>query len=151
MNNIEPKTEFDLYDIPCEEDKDGLLNPTFEDYGRKQMTMLEKKAVDLMNEIDPTALDMINMSGLYLTIWKEIGAKAESARETTENNLLKQTKLSTDYNEQVTQRETIRAAAEAEAWETLRMCVNWLSAEVHRLKMLKEIGKIRLNITSTTE
>lgn len=70
----------DIYDIPFEEDQNGLFHPKFTNYGRAQMTPLERKAVDLMNELDPTALDMVNISGLYLRIWKEIGKKAEKAR-----------------------------------------------------------------------
>ena len=65
----------DIYDIPFEEDQNGLFHPKFTNYGRAQMTPLERKAVDLMNELDPTALDMVNISGLYLRIWKEIGKK----------------------------------------------------------------------------
>ena len=65
----------DIYDIPFEKDQNGLFHPKFTNYGRAQMTPLERKAVDLMNELDSTALDMVNISGLYLRIWKEIGKK----------------------------------------------------------------------------
>ena len=93
----------DIYDIPFEEDQNGLFHPKFTNYGRAQMTPLERKAVDLMNELDPTALDMVNISGLYLRIWKEIGKKAEKARNNTARSLLAKTSLSRDYSESVSQ------------------------------------------------
>ena len=39
----------DIYDIPFEEDQNGLFHPKFTNYGRAQMTPLERKAVDLIN------------------------------------------------------------------------------------------------------
>ena len=33
----------DIYDIPYEEDQNGLLNPKFKSYGRMDMTPLERK------------------------------------------------------------------------------------------------------------
>ena len=100
----------DIYDIPFEEDQNGLFHPKFTNYGRAQMTPLERKAVDLMNEIDPTALDMVNISGLYLRIWKEIGKKAEKIRNSTTRSLLAKTPLSRDYSESVSQRTEIDMA-----------------------------------------
>lgn len=44
---------------------------------RKDMSILALKALDLMAELDRTALQCINMSGLYRTIWEEIAQKAE--------------------------------------------------------------------------
>ncbi|MBP0982088.1 MAG: hypothetical protein J6A19_00010 [Oscillospiraceae bacterium] len=134
----------DIYDIPCAEDRNGLFHPAFQNYGRAQMTPLERKAVDLMNELDPTVLDMVNMSGLYLTIWKEIGQRAEEIRSQTEENLLKAATLSPEYNQQVKQREEIALAANSEAWESIRMSVTWLAEEVRRLGMLKKIRQITL-------
>lgn len=145
MSYIELEYAEDIYDIPIEEVEDGTENPTFQNYGRAQMTPMERKAVDLMNEIDPTALDLVNMSGLYLTIWKEIGQKAEDIRMQVTEHLLKTTTLSKKYEEQVKQQEEIALQANSEAWEALRMSVNWLSKEVRRLRTLKLIGKIHLN------
>lgn len=136
----------DIYDIPYEEDRNGLLNPKFRNYGRKDMTPLERKAVDLMNELDPTALDMVNISGLYLRIWKEIGKKAKKARNSTARSLLAKTSLSLDYSESVNQRTEIDMAAQEAAWESLRTSVAWLAAEVRSRANLSEIQKISMSL-----
>ena len=135
----------DIYDIPYEE-KDGLFHPTFENYSRKDMTPLELKALDYLNEIDPTALDMVNISGLYLRIWKEIGKKAEKARNSTARSLLAKTFLSRDYSESVSQRTEIDMAAKEAAWESLRTSVSWLAAEVRSRANLTEIQKISMSL-----
>ena len=71
----------DIYDIPFEEDQNGLFHPKFTNYGRAQMTPLERKAVDLMNELAPTAQDMVNISGLYLTKTQNIAMRSGLAAE----------------------------------------------------------------------
>ena len=136
----------DIYDITFEEDQNGLFHPKFTNYGRAQMTPLERKAVDLMNELDPTALDMVNISGLYLRIWKEIGKKAEKARNSTARSLLAKTFLSQDYSESVSQRTEIDMAAQEAAWESLRTSVSWLAAEVRSRANLTEIQKISMSL-----
>ena len=136
----------DIYDIPFEADQNGLFHPTFTNYGRAQMTPLGRKAVDLMNELDPTALDMVNISGLYLRIWKEIGKKAESARNSTTRTLMKKTTLSQNYTESVQQRTEIDMAAQSAAWESIRTSVEWLAAEVRSRGKLTEIRKISMNM-----
>lgn len=136
----------DIYDIPFEEDQNGLFHPKFTNYGRAQMTPLERKAVDLMNEIDPTALDMVNISGLYLRIWKEIGKKAEKARNSTARSMLAKTSLSRDYSQSVSQRTEIDMAAQEAAWESLRTSVSWLAAEVRSRANLTEIQKISMSL-----
>ena len=136
----------DIYDIPYEEDRNGLMNPTFENYGRAQMTPLERKAVDLMNDLDPTALDMVNISGLYLRIWKEIGKKAESARNHTTRTLMKRTALNPNYSESVQQRTEIDMAAQEAAWESIRTSVTWLAEEVRNRGKLTEIQKISMSM-----
>lgn len=136
----------DIYDIPYEEDRNGLLNPKFRNYGRKDMTPLERKAVDMMNEMDPTALDLVNMSGLYLRIWKEIGRKAESARNRTTRTLMKKAQLSQTYTESAQQRTEIDIAAQEAAWDSIRTSVTWLAEEVRSRGQLMKIKDIRLSM-----
>ena len=66
----------EICEIPCEE-KNGIYYPKADSYGRKDMSILALKALDLMAELDRTVLQCINMSGLYRTIWEEIARKAE--------------------------------------------------------------------------
>lgn len=137
----------DIYDIPYEE-KDGLFHPTFENYGRKDMTPLEIKALDYLNEIDSTALDMVNISGLYLKIWKQIGRKAENVRTSTRNSLIKKRLNSQKYTEKAQIMTEIELEAQNSAWETIRSSVTWLAAEVRSRGKLTEIAKISMNMMS---
>ena len=136
----------DIYDTPFEEDQNGLFHPKFTNYGRAQMTPLERKAVDLMNEMDPTALDLVNMSGLYLRIWKEIGRKAESARNRTTRTLMKKAQLSQTYTESAQQRTEIDIAAQEAAWDSIGTSVTWLAEEVRSRGQLMKIKDIRLSM-----
>lgn len=120
--------------------------PEIHELRQAQMTPLERKAVDLMNELDPTALDMVNISGLYLRIWKEIGKKAEKARNSTARSLLAKTSLSRDYSQSVSQRTEIDMAAQEAAWESLRTSVSWLAAEVRSRANMSEIQKISMSL-----
>ena len=53
----------EICEIPCEE-KNGIYYPKADSYGRKDMSILALKALDLMAELDRTVLQCINMSGL---------------------------------------------------------------------------------------
>ena len=138
----------DIYDIPYEE-KDGLKYPKFESYGRAQMSPTARKALDLMNETDKTALEMINISGLYRTIWEEIAAKAEQSRALTEETLKKKMILSGNYEARAAQLTAIETQSQSAAWDTIRQCVNWLSAEIWSRGMLTEIANINLSMMTS--
>ena len=146
MNAMKLEFAEDIYDIPYTEDRNGHQNPTFENYGRAQMSPMERKAVDLMNDTDPTALDMVNMSGLYMSIWQEIGAKAEAVREKTSRDLLMRFPLCGNYMKKVSSMAEIDLTAQEAAWESLRTSIAWLAAEVRSRRTLKEIRKIHLNM-----
>jgi hypothetical protein len=148
MSIMRPEYADDIFDIPCEEDENGLFNPMFENYGREQMTPTERKAVDLMNELDPTALDMVNISGLYLTIWKEIGTKAENVKNSATQILMKKTTLGRNYTENARELTEIDMAAQNAAWESIRTSVKWLAAEVRSRGKLTEIQKISMSMMS---
>ena len=53
----------EICEMPCEE-KNGIYYPKADSYGRKDMSILALKALDLMAELDRTVLQCINMSGL---------------------------------------------------------------------------------------
>jgi len=83
----------EICEIPCEE-KNGIYYPKADSYGRKDMSILALKALDLMAELDRTVLQCINMSGLYRTIWEEIAQKAERSRSETLETLKQRTQFS---------------------------------------------------------
>ena len=52
-------------------------------FGLADLSPLGRKAVYRMSDLDPTVLQCINMSGLYRTIWNEIGEYATDRRMET--------------------------------------------------------------------
>ena len=46
-------------------------------YGREDMSIWARKALDYAVQTDRTAVDLINMSGLYRRIWEEIATASE--------------------------------------------------------------------------
>lgn len=49
-------------------------------FGLADLSPLGRKVVYRMSDLDPTVLQCINMSGLYRTIWNEIGEYATDRR-----------------------------------------------------------------------
>ena len=133
----------DIYDIPCEE-KDGLLYPTFKSQGREELSIWARKALDLTAEMDRTALDLINMSGLYRTIWEEIAAASEEEYSSTVEIMKKKYPRTESWEQQAQQNEEIFSAARAARWDYLRAAVKWLIAACWEQEELSEIKKITL-------
>lgn len=63
--------------IVYEEHGDSLFYPAFADCQQTELTLCGHQAVELMEEIDPSTLDIINISGLGKTIWTEISNSVE--------------------------------------------------------------------------
>ena len=47
-------------------------------YGREDMSIWARKALDYAIQRDSTAVDLINMRGLYRRIWEEIAIASEN-------------------------------------------------------------------------
>lgn len=65
--------------IVYEEHGDSLFYPAFADCQQTELTLWGHQAVELMEETDPSTLDIINISGLRKTIWTEISNSVEQA------------------------------------------------------------------------
>lgn len=65
-------------------------------FGLADLSPLGRKAVYKMSDLDPTVLQCINMSGLYRTIWNEIGEYATDRRMETVLALERRTEFSAD-------------------------------------------------------
>ena len=135
----------EICEIPCEE-KNGIYYPEADSYGRKDMSILALKALDLMAELDRTVLQCINMSGLYRTIWEEIARKAERSRSETLEALKQRTQFSPNTEMREQQLTEIFTAAQNSAWDTIRNCVNWLIAEVRSRNTIAELSTITLSM-----
>ena len=132
-------------EIPCEE-KNGILFPKLNSYGRANMSPLALKAMDMMMEMDSAALECVNMSGLYRTIWEQIAKAAEDSRMDKLNALKAATTLSEDYQTHESQLTMIYKQAQAAAWETIQTCVSWLIAKVRETATIAEMKNITLSM-----
>lgn len=65
-------------------------------FGLADLSPLGRKAVYKMSDLDPTVLQCINMSGLYRTIWNEIGEYATDRRMEAVLALERRTEFSAD-------------------------------------------------------
>lgn len=65
-------------------------------FGLADLSPLGRKAVYRMSDLDPTVLQCINMSGLYRTIWNEIGEYATDRRMETVLVLERRTEFCAD-------------------------------------------------------
>lgn len=132
-------------EIPCEE-KNGMLFPKVNGYGRANMSPLALKAMDMAMELDSAALECVNMSGLYRTIWEQIAKAAEDSRMEKLNSLKAATAFSEDYQTHEAQLTAIYTQAQAAAWETMRTCVKWLIAKVRETPTIAEMKTISLSM-----
>lgn len=135
----------DICEIPYME-KNGVYYAKMDSYGRKDMSVLALKALDMMAELDRTVLQCINMSGLYRTIWEEIAQKAENSRSETLEALKQKTRFSPNTEMREQQLTEIFTAAQNSAWDTIRNCVNWLIAECRSRNTIAELSTITLSM-----
>ena len=104
-------------------------------FGLADLSPLGRKAVYRMSDLDPTVLQCINMSGLYRTIWNEIG---EYATDRTE--------FSRDTFERESQLAEIYLIGQRAADEAVEACVKWLALECRERDTVAELADISLGL-----
>lgn len=105
-----------------------------------------EKALDMMAETGRAALQMINMSGLYHTIWEEIAQRCADRRMEVIELLKRKIDFSLDTFEREAQLSEIHIAAEQADYEMMNACVSWLAFEVRARGDLDKIAGIRLEL-----
>ena len=90
-------------------------------FGLADLSPLGRKAVYRMSDIDPTVLQCINMSGLYRTIWNEIGEYATDRRMEAVLDLERRTEFSADTFKREKQLAEIYLVGQRAADEALRL------------------------------
>lgn len=103
-----------------------------------------EKALDMMAETDRAALQMINISGLYRTIWEKIAERCADRRMEVIELLKRKIDFSLDTFEREAQLTEIHIAAEQAAYEMMNACVSWLALEVRERGDLDKIAGIRI-------
>ena len=113
-------------------------------YGRKDMSIWARKALDYAVQTDRTAVDLINMSGLYRRIWEEIAAASEKEYADTFEAMKRKTPGTNNWEQQVKFIEEIRDYALSARWEYLRAAVDALLDACWEKAELSEIREIRI-------
>ena len=112
-------------------------------FGLADLSPLGRKAVYRMSDLDPAVLQCINMSGLYRTIWNEIGEYAADRRMETVLGLEQRTEFSRDTFERESQLAEIYLIGQRAAVEA---CVKWLALECRERDTVAELADISLGI-----
>ena len=99
-----------------------------------------------MSDLDPTVLQCINMSGLYRTIWNEIGEYATDRRMETVFALERRTEFSADTFKREKQLAEIYLVGQRAADEALESCVKWLALECRERSTIAELAGISLDM-----
>ena len=106
-----------------------------------------------MSDLDPAVLQCINMSGLYRTIWNEIGEYAADRRMETVLGLEQRTEFSRDTFERESQLAEIylisrrlRLPRQRAADEAVEACVKWLALECRERDTVAELADISLGL-----
>ena len=111
-------------------------------FGLADLSPLGRKAVYRMSDLDPAVLQCINMSGLYRTIWNEIGEYAADRRMETVLGLEQRTEFSRDTFERESQLAEIYLIGQRAA----DACVKWLALECRERDTVAELADISLGI-----
>lgn len=129
-------TRKNINGIAYEEHGEGMFYPVFADCQQTELTLWRHRAVELMEEIDPSTLDIINISGLGKTIWTEVEQAYKREYERFMSRSSPEEQLSREYE--------YRGFAQRIAWEHLRTCVMWLVAAVRECGSVAETAKLTL-------
>lgn len=113
-------------------------------YGREDMSIWAKKALDYAVQTDRTAVDLINMSGLYRRIWEEIATASEKEYADTFETMKRKAPVTNNWEQQTKIIEEIRGYALAARWEYLRAAVDALLDACWEKEELSEIKEIRI-------
>ena len=137
-------SKFKIKDIGLEyKEKDGIFYPKLEEpIGRVQLSITARRAVDMLNEMSPTALDMVNVSGLCDRIWEEI-AERVTDKETEVMEAMRKS-LPKELKERVRRETEIRIEAERQGNELMTELVKQLRIAAMTLPHLSDVGQWQL-------
>lgn len=113
-------------------------------YGREDMSIWARKALDYAVQMDRTAVDLINMSGLYRRIWEEIATASEREYADIFEAMKRKAPNTNSWEQQAKNIEEIRGYALAARWEYLRAAVDALLAACWEKEELSKIREIRI-------
>ena len=108
------------------------------------MSIWARKALDYAVQTDRTAVDLINMSGLYLRIWEEIATASEKEYADTFETMKRKSPSTNNWERQAKIIEEIRGYTLAARWEYLRAAVDALLAACWEKAELNQIREIRI-------
>lgn len=113
-------------------------------YGREDMSIWARKALDYAVQTDRTAVDLINMSGLYRRIWEKIATASGKEYADTFEAMKRNAPSTNNWEQQAKTIEEICGYAIAARWEYLRAAVDALLAACWEKEELNQIREIRI-------
>lgn len=123
--------------------RDGLYYPKMETpKSRAEMSIKARRAMDMLNALNPSALDAVNTSGLGDRIWEEIADKVKQKEEELHKTL--HSNLPTDWNSRAQRETEIASEVERQGDRLMNELVNLMSREVMILPHLSDVRNWQL-------
>ena len=123
--------------------RDGLYYPKMETpKSRAEMSIKARRAMDMLNALNPSALDVVNTSGLGDRIWEEIADKVKQKEEELHKTL--HNNLPTDRNSRAQKETEIASEVERQGDRLMNELVNLMSREVMILPHLSDVRNWQL-------
>lgn len=112
--------------------------------GRDEMSPTARRAIDLMNELHPTALEMCNWSGLTDRIFEEIAQKTGEKYAEVQSAMRTQLPKDQSWQERADALQRISLEADRQSFELMHQLVEVTSQAALHAMSLKELEQWQL-------
>lgn len=129
--------------VPEYEDKNGALYPKLKaPKSRAELSIKARRAIDMLNGLSPSALDVVNMSGLGERIWEEIADRADEREAEIMKAMRKN--LPKNWDERVQALAEIQLEAQRQGNELMQELVARLRKAAMTLPHLSDVREWQL-------
>ena len=129
--------------VPEYEEKNGALYPKLKaPKSRAELSIKARRAIDMLNGLSPSALDVVNMSGLGERIWEEIADRADEREAEIMKAMRKN--LPKNWDERVQALAEIQLEAQRQGNELIQELVAQLRKAAMTLPHLSDVREWQL-------
>ena len=129
--------------VPEYEEKNGALYPKLKaPKSRAELSIKARRAIDMLNGLSPSALDVVNMSGLGERIWEEIADRADEREAEIMKAMRKN--LPKNWDERVQALAEIQLEAQRQGNELMQELVARLRKAAMTLPHLSDVREWQL-------
>ncbi len=129
--------------VPEYEEKNGALYPKLKaPKSRAELSIKARRAIDMLNGLSPSALDVVNMSGLGERIWEEIADRADEREAEIMKAMRKN--LPKNWDERVQALAEIQLEAQRQGNELMQELVAQLRKAAMTLPHLSDVREWQL-------